>query len=167
MQSRLGTSKWIQLSNEVEQFLNLTLSLTNPDLFECGRLMLRKLRSLETTKTIAQEWQSIYSGISVISNRTTPSHRDLKGRPEWFDTLMSYSEPGSRPQLLIKDFGLNLDYSSGTVVSFCGTILKHEVLSWGDGDRVCFAHFMREAVRERLGVPPAGWLDRSTYLTTI
>ena len=145
-------------------FLNLALSLTHPDLYECGLLMLQRLRQLETTKEIAQAWQSVYTGISIINNRTTPSHRDSKGRAEWFDTLMSYSDPCAEPRLLINDIGLDLEYGSGTVVSFCGSVLKHEVQYWGDGDRVCYAHFMRECVRKRLGIPPAGWVDRNTYL---
>lgn len=164
MQRGLGSSDWIHLTNEVERFLNLTLSLTHPDLFKSGLLMLQRLRHMETTKEVAREWQSVYNGVSIISNRLTPSHRDSKGRPQWFDTLLSYSEASSRPRLLINDLGLDLNYCSGTVVSFCGTVLKHEVQSWGDGDRVCFAHFMRESVRERLDVCPAGWLDRSIYI---
>ena len=152
------------LSNDVEKFLNLTLSLTHPDLFKYGCRMLNGLHQLETTKEIAQEWQSIYTGISVISNRRTPSHRDIKDRPEWFDTLMSYSKPGSKPRLLIGDLGLNLEYSSSTVVNLCGSVFKHEVESWGDCDRVCYAHFMREDVGERLEVRPAGWVDQGRYL---
>ena len=164
MQRHLGSSDWVGLSNELEEFTNLALSLTHPNLFESGLLMLQRLRQLETTKEIAEEWQSVYTGIAIISNRMTPSHRDTKGRPEWFDTLTSYSDPSTRPRLLIEDVGLDLKYLSGTVVSFCGSILKHGVESWGDGDRVCYAHFMRESVRERLEVNPAGWLYRDRYL---
>ena len=54
---------------------------------------------------------------------------------------------------------MDLEYSSGTVVSFCGSILEHEVQTWGVGDRVCYAHFMRETVRNRLDAPPAGWVN--------
>lgn len=126
--------------------------------------MLQELRKGEKTKEIAQEWQSIYTGISIISNRTTPAHRDSKGRPEWYDTLISYSDPSTQPKFLIQELGLDLDYPSGTVLSFCGSIFQHEVKYWGEGDRVCYAHFMREAVRRRLNVAPAGWLDRGIYL---
>ena len=49
------------------------------------------------------------------------------------------------------------------MVSFCGTVLKHQVEFWGDGDRFCYAHFMREEVRKRLDVPAAGWVDRNIY----
>lgn len=159
----LGSSNWIAISNKAERFLNLTLSLIHPELFKCGLSMLRRLRQLETTKDIASKWQSVYTGIAIISNRETPPHRDSKGRPEWFDTLLNYSGAGNRAQLLIKDLGLNLEYSSGTVVGLCGSILEHEVRSRGNGDRVCYAHFMRESVRKRLDVPPAGWVNRSQY----
>ena len=126
--------------------------------------MLQRLRELVDTREIAERWQSVYTGISVISNRITPSHRDRKGRPQWFDSLISYSDPSNGPQLLLNELGLELEYSSGTVVGLCGTVLKHEVRSWGDGDRVCYAHFMREEVRRKLGAPIAGWVNRRVYL---
>jgi len=78
---------------------------------------------------------------------------------------MNYSGSDGEPKLLIDDLGLELNYSSGTVVGLCGTILEHEVRSWGIGDRVCYAHFMRESVRGRLGSPPAGWVNQDIYLS--
>lgn len=150
-------------TKKVEKFLNMVLSLIHPDLFESGVLMLRKLRALDATKAIASEWQSVYTGIQIISNRITPSHRDSKGRPEWYDILASYCGGGSTPHLLLCDLGLDLEYSSGTVVGFCGTVFQHEVKAWGGGDRVCYAHFMREAVRKRLEVHPAGWVNQTMY----
>ena len=145
-------------SRKVKGLLNLTLSLIHPELFKSGLLMLQKLRESEDTKDIARLWQSVYTGISVISNRVTRSHRDSKGRPEWYDLLANYAdeEVATVPHLLIKDVGLDLKYSSGTVVGLCGSILEHEVRHWGAGDRVCLAHFMREAVRKRLDMPLAG-----------
>lgn len=125
--------------------------------------MLRKLREWRFTDVVAQDWQSVYSGISVISNRISPAHRDLSGRLEWYDTLANYYNGASTPLLSIKDLGLTLEYSSGTVAAFCGTVLEHEVKPWGDGDRICYAHFMRENARERLKVPPAGWATQNSY----
>jgi hypothetical protein len=150
-------------TKDVEIFLNLVLSLIHPDLFKSGVLMLQRLRALQTTKAIASEWQSVYTGIQIISNRITPPHRDSKGRPEWYDILASYCGAGSTPYLIIQDLGLDLNYSSGTVVGLCGTVFEHAVRAWGGGDRVCYAHFMREAVRKRLDVHPAGWVNQELY----
>jgi hypothetical protein len=134
-----------------------------PELFKCGLSMLQKLWQLETTKDVALKWQSVFTSITIISNRATPSHQDLKRRPEWFDGLLNYSGVGNRAQLLIKDLGLTLEYSTGTVVGFCRSILQHEVRSLENSDRVCYAHFMRELVRKRLDVPPGGWVNCSLY----
>lgn len=125
--------------------------------------MLQQLRVSEPTMDIAKQWQSVYTGIAIISNRVTPGHRDRKGKPEWFDLLMNYAAADAKPKLLIHDLGLELEYSSGTVVGLCGMIFEHEVKSWGDGDRVCYAHFMRESVRNRLGARDPGWVNQSIY----
>ena len=148
----------------MEAFLNLTLSLVNPELFQCGLRMLQRLREQDKTKSIATKWQSVHTGVSIICNRRTPSHRDTKGRPEWYDTLVSYAGGKARPLLSLKDIGLDLKYYSGTVVSLCGSVLEHQVSCWGSGDRVCYAHFMRESVRKRLGVEPAGWVNTNIYV---
>lgn len=152
------------MTNDVERYLNLTISLIHPELFRSGMDMLRKIRQLDGTKDIAREWQSVYTGIAIISNRLTPLHRDSKGRPGWYDSLLSYSDNDTSPRLLIGDLGLDLQYPSGTVVGFCGTVFKHGVGEWGDGNRICYAHFMRESVRDRLGAPAAGWVYRERYI---
>ena len=123
----LQTSCWLEMTNEVEKFLNLTLSLINPGLFQMGLEMLQKLRDMDLTKDIAHKWQSVYSGIAIISNRITPPHHDSKGKPEWFDSLLNYSGTDTSPHLVIEDVGLDLQYSSGTVVGFCSTVFKHGV----------------------------------------
>jgi hypothetical protein len=107
-------------SEDLEILMNLTLSLIHPGLFKMGLDMLRKMRGLADTEKIARDWQSVYSGIAIICNCLTPSHHDSKGRPEWYDVLVSYSGPGTWPMLSIKDLGMHLKYSSGTVVGVCG-----------------------------------------------
>lgn len=128
-----------------------------------GLQMLTKLRKRKRTKKVAEKWQSVCTGVSVISNRISPKHRDSKGRPEWFDVLANFSKGGYSPRFLVTDLGLNLEYSSGTVIGFCGSILEHEVKDWGKFDRVCYAHFMRENVRARLDVAPATWAKYEDY----
>lgn len=65
--------------------------------------------------------------------------------------------------LHLRDIGLDLAYRPGTIVAICGDILNHEVKSWAVGERVCYAHFMREALREKLNVPPAGWCTQQDF----
>jgi hypothetical protein len=154
---------WLESSREVEKILNLTLSLIHPGQFQCGLKILRRLRCSDLTKDIALKWQSVFTGVSVVSNRITPLHRDRNGRPEWFDLLANYCTGEISPRFLVTELGLDLQYSSGTVLAFCGNILEHEVRDWGLGDRVCYAHFMREKVRKRFKADHGGWVNRSVY----
>ena len=148
----------------MERFINLTLSLIHPDLYKMGLEILTSLREYRPTSDVATLWQSVCTGISVICNRGTPLHRDTKGRPEWYDILLNYHETGPIPRLFLEDIGLDLEYSSGTVVGFCGSILKHGVELPGVQNRICYAHFMRESVRARFKIEPAGWVYRESYL---
>ncbi len=157
-----GGGSWLDTTKSTEKFLNLTLSLINPGLYHQGQMMLAKLQELNSTSAVTLEWESGYTGIQVICNRVTPTHRDSKGHPEWYDLLTGIAE-GSLPQLMVNDLGLELAYYRGSVIGLCGNVLEHQVKAWGNGDRVCYAHFMWEAVRERLGVVPAGWVMQSTY----
>lgn len=46
------------------------------------------------------------------------------------------------------------DYRAGTAIALCGRILAHEVDMHEDGDRVCFAWFIRDNIREYIGISP-------------
>lgn len=128
-----------------------------------GDEILQLLRSIDDDGIAVQKWESVYTGIQVISNQLTPPHRDTKGRAAWYDLLVGLSTT-SLPYLAVSELGLEMAYFSGTIVGFCGNALEHSVKSWGSGDRICYAHFMREAVRKHFDVPAAGWamLDRYT-----
>jgi hypothetical protein len=81
-----GSKEWMKESQDLEILINLTLSIINPGLFKMGLEMLKKKKKKNAPSSryqkIAQGWQSVYSGIAIICNRVTPSHRDSKGRPE-------------------------------------------------------------------------------------
>lgn len=127
-----------------------------------GDEILQALKSMNDDGIAAARWESIYTGIQVICNRLTPSHRDSKGRAEWYDLLVGLSTT-SLPYLVVSELGLEMAYYPGTVVGLCGNVLEHGVRSWGSGDRICYAHFMREAVRKHFGIPAAGWAMLSKY----
>ena len=63
--------------------------------------------------------------------------------------------------------GLKLDYGPRTVVGACGQIFEHSVDFWGEGDRICYAHFMRDKVRAQFGVDPGGWVMQDLYASSL
>lgn len=145
----------------MSKFLNKVLALTHPDLYEAGAKGLEALHSLPNTKMAANHWHSVFSGIAVISNRKTIPHCDRFGHLPWYDLLISVGTY-CRAHLIMKDLGADFIYDSGTAVLLCGKLLVHEVPFWGAGDRVCWAHFLREATLNRLGALNEGGVGWST-----
>jgi hypothetical protein len=147
-----------------EEFLNFVLLLIHPSLHKTGSSILQILRNLEETSDVASLWTSVFTGISVISNRETPIHIDYNGRPEWYDLLTVKGSHSSRSTRLdLPEMGLSLQYGPGSVVALSGQIFKHRVRFWGDGDRICYARFMREDVRKRFDIEPGDWMRQSYY----
>jgi len=156
------TGRWLDTTAPAEEYLNALMSVIHPDLHAAGERALDRLRKQDSTSEIACKWTSIFTGIQTISNRVTPSHRDSRGRPQWYD-LITVVGTGSAAKLILPGLGVDLAYTPGAVVGLCGSIIEHEVKHWGSGDRVCYAHFMRKAVLERLGCHSEAWVNIQMY----
>ena len=55
-----------------------------------------------------------------------------------------------------------LEYGPGTVVGLLGAMLEHEVPHF-EGERVCYAYFMRDNVHEWAGVLGYTWMATDYY----
>jgi hypothetical protein len=103
-----------------------------------------------------RNWPSIFTGISVMTNRVTPTHLDGKGEHSGYDCLVSIGTANAA-ELNLADLGAVFPYPPRTVVFLTGRVLKHEVKEWGDGDRTCYAHWTRQAVFKKYGFSPTEW----------
>ncbi|KAG2352438.1 hypothetical protein BDR07DRAFT_1253995, partial [Suillus spraguei] len=83
-------------------------------------------------------WPSIFSGLEVIVNRVTLSHRDPGGAPTLYDLLVSLGK-GHAAKMRLADVQAELDYFPGTMLFICGIILEHSVQPWVDGERFVIA----------------------------
>jgi hypothetical protein len=154
---------WLGITAPSERFLNEVLAVIHPSLHLAGEEALTKQRDATPENVPRKRWTSVYTGIDVISNRLTKAHRDHNSQYHWYDMLVSLGH-GSSPRLSLNDVGLTLEYGPGTIVALCGMVLTHEVESWGPGERVCVAHFMRENVLRRFKCPMGGWVNTSDYV---
>ena len=134
-------------------------SIIQPDLFDSGYKALDQLTEhsqLNNTILNALEaWSTPFTGLSVILNRETITHRDIKGYRESFDMLVTIGDY-SEGRLHLPGLGFSLVYNPGTLVAIAGNILAHGVCSVA-GERACLAHFWHRNVGERLGVEPPQW----------
>ncbi|KIN94699.1 hypothetical protein M404DRAFT_167622, partial [Pisolithus tinctorius Marx 270] len=103
-----------------------------------------------------QHWPSVFTNVSVISNRTTPFHRDPHSRSDWYDMLVTVGDYEDCV-LDIPTLGLQFLYNPGTVVAFSGRLLRHGVSSVG-GNRCCFAYYMRDNIHNWIGIPCGDWM---------
>lgn len=99
--------------------------------------------------------------MSVMVNRATPCHRDVNGRNNWMDLLVTLGEY-SLGRLELPGLGIRLVYDPRTVVGILGKVISHGV-GEVNGDRTCMAYYMRDGVHERLGLPPGSWMNVSHY----
>jgi hypothetical protein len=144
------------------RILNDLTALIHPDLHQAGMSALETLRTDPDTAALAKEWTSVFTGIAVVSNRRTKKHRDGKSKLNWYDVLVSL---GTQDSAIfgMPELGLKMLYKPGTVVALSGSIFLHEVGDWGEGDRVCYAFFMRAKVLEQLGEDSLEWGNCGIY----
>jgi len=172
--------EWLKEITLVEQLLDKLFSLISPDLHQAASQALDKVtwdanlplgsNCWPQSKMVkmAQTWPTAATGVSVIANRASVCHTDNKGQKDWYDILLTagrYEECW----FCLPDLDLRLEYLPGTVVALNGRILKHKVVKWEGGDRVCYAHWFRRAVirnlltEEELPSLPS-WVTQSRYI---
>ncbi|KII83173.1 hypothetical protein PLICRDRAFT_119759, partial [Plicaturopsis crispa FD-325 SS-3] len=159
------SSTFLEAITPTEMLLNAVTALISPDLYDLGREAITELKTGQHLKSWSDNvalWPSVFSGIEVISNRMTPDHRDSNGSFEGYDLLLSCGTQ-TWSEVSLPDMKGSLTYRPGTVVGICGKVLRHGVADWGGGERICYAHFMRDAVHSRLKVERPGWVNEQIY----
>ena len=143
-------------ASESTTILAGVLSIIQPDLYNVGMAGLSRLwadPSLVPTPVVLREvltlWSTPFNGVSVISNRSTPLHRDCNSRKEWMDLLVALGMY-NQGNLTVPGVGMEFVYNPGTVVGILGRVLQHGAEC--DGERACLAFYMRDKVHERLGL---------------
>jgi hypothetical protein len=107
-----------------------------------------------------REWASVFCALSVISNRETPLHRDALSRMQWFDILTSVGRY-SDARMSLPSIEIDLRYDPGVMVGMSGRAVRHGVHKV-DGDRICWAWYMRDNVHDFTKTPRGGFATLNT-----
>ena len=148
--------QWLNGLQNAQALLNAATSLTAPSQFWAGVRMAQLAKSGAGVQNIQKHshlWPSIFTGIAVIANRMTPSHRDRSGRSQWYDLLLSCGTD-EESRLVLSDIDADIRYCPGDACFISGAVLQHEVMDWKGGNRLAYAHYHRAAIAERMGVQP-------------
>jgi hypothetical protein len=115
------------------------------------------MKQVYTDHANTQSWNSVFSAIDVIVNRQTPQYRDAGGRQSSYDLLVTAGTYKSA-YFDIMDLGIHLEYNPGTVVAIAGKMLRHGIIDWTGGERICYMHYMRNNVHNHFNVEQTRWV---------
>ncbi|EIW87378.1 hypothetical protein CONPUDRAFT_46538, partial [Coniophora puteana RWD-64-598 SS2] len=146
---------WVEASKNTFALMSSILSIVNPAQYRQGLRCMRRLGRKEAVKDSVGMWGSVFNAVTVLANRESLFHRDGSGRFEWFDMLATYGRY-TDGQLSLPAAGLDLHYRPGTVVPFCGNVLRHGVPHC-NGERICLAYYMRHKLHVQTKTGPTDW----------
>jgi hypothetical protein len=74
---------------------------------------------------------------------------------------------GHTAKITLPDVRAELDYFPGTMLFISGLVLEHAVGPWDGGERFVIAHFMKDKVHDRMGVPRPAYPMQGYFLEMI
>jgi hypothetical protein len=157
-----GVPAWITAIEDVESELNGLFSLVAPSLHKSGMDSTEQLKEMNKGHKTLPTWPSVFTGIGVIVNRITPPHRDKGGCLEWYDLLVAAGTYDDA-YMEVEDIQGRFRYRPGTAIFICGKLFRHAVKEWSGGERICYAHYMRNNVLHRLGLEKVSWVKESHF----
>jgi hypothetical protein len=143
--------QFLRDTQEVAALLGAILSLIHPALFAQGMELMKTLyknphdlRNPDLVLDTLAIWASPFTALSIISNRSTPMHRDTLGGMNCFDAVMSWGEY-ENGRFKIPAAGMTFRYDSGTTIYLDTRTFRHGA-SAVVGERFCFVLFFRPSM---------------------
>ena len=170
MKANAAGELWAIEMQESSALIGSILGVTHPQLYHQGIAALTQL-SWEGAKFVDNEeqlmralkvWTSPFNALSVVTNWSTPAHRDTKGRNKWLDIITALGEDDSVGIMTFSGLGLSVDYNPGMIVAIVGKVIQHAA-NFEGGERACITYYMWNKVQERLGLPVGTWMNHSMY----
>ena len=161
-----STASFLQVTSSQAIISNAITALIAPEQYDGGLAAIQRLKGEGVLANMHPNiglWISVWSGFSLIVNRVTPNHRDFGGAPSDYDLLVS---AGTHVDCIldIADLGASFSYQPGTAIAVVGKVLRHGVKCWDGGEQICQAHFMKDAVRDCLGLSQPSWVNYADYI---
>ena len=133
----------------------------HPDLYDAETFNWLRQDAEIQPQDVLSRWTSVFNGLSVILNRFTPPHQDGNSRKQWYDLLASLGHY-QNCNMELPGLGLSLQYGPGMVIGLLGGTLEHSVTRF-QGERICYAYWMRDSVHEWAGVSGHSWMTTDHY----
>jgi hypothetical protein len=109
-----------------------------------------------------EHWHSVFTVITLITNRESPLHRDPKTNICWYDLMLTVGDY-DEAILELSTFGLRLLYNPGSICFISGKLVHHGVSST-QGRRICYVYYMRESMHDFYSLSPVTWVKYNNVL---
>ncbi|KAI0070516.1 hypothetical protein K474DRAFT_1631723 [Panus rudis PR-1116 ss-1] len=152
---------WCDIMKEAGAIISGILRIIHPEQYRMAYEMRSELLRQDHVASTLRRWPYIFSALSLISNRETPLHRDRSGRHEWYDILISVGNY-ARAEFQLSSLGFRTDNTPGTLLAFSGSAIRHGA-GEADGDRACYALYMRAEMQSYTHVRPAGFPSQAIF----
>src|SRR5260370_2579953 len=81
---------WVDVISEYNAILSAILAVIHHQLYDAGWQTTKCLRDThKVDQDVLSQWASVFSGVSVISNHSTPLHQDGSSQSNWYDMLVT------------------------------------------------------------------------------
>lgn len=143
-------------------------SIIQPDAFYSGLHQMELTANLQNDailNKVLRHWPSPFTGLSIIRNLESITHRDTKAHRASFDLLATFGEY-SGGRFYVPTLGLYFRYEPGTVITLAGNVLEHGACEV-EGDRTCLSNFWHQKVAEALQVAEPVWLTTDILNTLL
>ena len=154
---------WLDAISESNVILSIILTVIHPMLYDAGWQTAKHQRDTSAIDPhdVLNQWASIFNGVAIISNYSTLVHQDGSLRCHWNDMLVTLKSYWNY-NLDLLGLEISLEYGPDMVVGILGNVLEHVVPHF-EGDRVCYAYFMRNNVHELANIPVSDWMYTKYY----
>jgi 2-oxoglutarate-Fe(II)-dependent dioxygenase family protein len=165
------TEQWVRENREFSQLCGGLLAIVHSELYSACLDVYDKfyedpetfIRNPDAFRDSMESWGNPFGGLALICNRETPEHRDNNSRYYWYDILATIGKYCGL-DIYIPGTGWRFSYESGTLVALGGRALTHAVKE-ANGERICFAYFVRDKVHQHAGKMTGSWPVMEEILT--
>ena len=123
------------------ELVDAIFSVIHNRLHAVADTVMEKIKARFSEYPAVQRWNSVFTGMSIITNRLTKEHVDSKAG-KFYDILTSAGLHDTA-HLDTSKLGYTFRYPPGTIIAICASSIKHGVRIWKGFDRICLVHFIR------------------------
>jgi hypothetical protein len=112
-----------------------------------------------------EHWHSVFTTITLITNRESPFHRDPKTNIHWYHLMLTV---GNYNEVILElsAFSLPLLYNPGLICFISGKLVHYGV-SLTQGRRICYVNYMRESMHNFYSLSPVTWVKYNNVLSRL